>query len=213
MEGSIPSSSSLSTFPFLPVISHKKRVGFLRLSTNVALLGFPWNEHPCLNVSEKLNTCYSILILWHARESWEGKELVLVMIHLGYWPFSAWSGNDILILRLKVYIYILCVIYELSLVLKRLFCIAASSPQFFDKFTKTMFGNGQLHKILANVGPSSSHFPCPRRRFEDVLATLLRISQLGDEWVNDFQELKALLKVQRVTKFPILGESSTANVW
>jgi len=87
--GSFPSSSSLSTFPFLPVISHKKRVGFLCLSTNVALLGFPWNEHPCLNVSEKLNTCYSILILWHARESWEGKELVLVMIHLGYSPFSA----------------------------------------------------------------------------------------------------------------------------
>ena len=87
--GSFPSSSSLSTCPFLPVISHKKRVGFLCLSTNVALLGFPWNEHPCFNVSEKLNTCYSILILWHARESWEGKEVVLVLIHLGYSPFSA----------------------------------------------------------------------------------------------------------------------------
>ena len=103
------------------MISHK-RVGFLCLSTNVALLGFPWNEHPCLNVSEKLNTCYSILVLWHARESWEGKELVLVMIH----PFLRechcfGSGNDTASVCAYIYIYILCVIYELVLVLKRLF--------------------------------------------------------------------------------------------
>ena len=51
MEGSFRSSSSPSTFT-LPPSDFPQRS---RISVS-NLLGFPWNEHPCLNVSEKLNT-------------------------------------------------------------------------------------------------------------------------------------------------------------
>ena len=174
--GSFPSSSSLSTFPLPPSDLPQKS----RISVSKYQCGFTWVSMERAPLFECFRKTQHLLLHIHfvACERIMGRKRTrigndsswVLTLFCVIWKWYTDTAS------VCVYIYISCVIYYIiSPSPQALICIAASSPQFFDKFTKRCLAMDNCIK-LANVGPSSSHFPCSWRSFEDVLATLLRIS-------------------------------------